>query len=84
LGFPLALIWRQLTASLGLHDILFGLSKALVFGTVVSGLGCYHGIHTRQGPSAVGDSATRAVVSGILLIIIIDAVFSVFAFALDI
>jgi phospholipid/cholesterol/gamma-HCH transport system permease protein len=84
MGFPLALIWKQLTSALGLADILFGLIKAVVFGTVVSALGCYHGMHTRQGPSAVGDSATRAVVSGILLIIIIDAVFSVFAFALDI
>jgi phospholipid/cholesterol/gamma-HCH transport system permease protein len=84
MGFPLALIWKQLTSALGLTDIVFGLVKAVVFGTVVSGLGCYHGVHTRQGPSAVGDSATRAVVSGILLIIIIDAIFSVFAFALDI
>ncbi len=84
MGFPLALIWGQLTAALGLKDILFGLIKAVVFGTVVAGLGCYHGVHTRQGPSAVGDSATRAVVSGILLIIIIDAIFSVFAFALEI
>ena len=84
MGFPLALIWKQLTSALGLDDILFGLVKAVVFGTVVSALGCYHGVHTRQGPSAVGDSATRAVVSGILLIIIIDAIFSVFAFALDI
>lgn len=84
MGFPLALIWKQLTTALGLSDILFGLAKAVVFGTVVAGLGCYHGVHTRQGPSAVGDSATRAVVSGILLIIIIDAVFSVFAYALDI
>ena len=80
MGFPLALIWKQLTSALGLSDILFGLTKAVVFGTVVAGLGCYHGVHTRQGPSAVGDSATRAVVSGILLIIIIDAVFSVFAY----
>lgn len=84
LGFPLALIWKQLTIALGLKDILFGLTKSVVFGTVVSGLGCYHGMHTQQGPSAVGDSATRAVVSGILLIIVIDAVFSVFAFALGI
>ena len=84
MGFPLSLIWRQLTAALGLKDIVFGIVKAVVFGTVVSGLGCYHGVHTRQGPSAVGDSATRAVVSGILLIIVIDAIFSVFAFALGI
>jgi phospholipid/cholesterol/gamma-HCH transport system permease protein len=84
LGYPLVLIWRQLSTALGLKDIFFGLIKAVVFGSVVSALGCYHGMHTRQGPSAVGDSATRAVVSGILLIIIIDAVFSVVAYLLGI
>ncbi len=36
----------------------------------------------RQGPSAVGDSTTRAVVSGILMIIIVDAVFAVLTYLL--
>ena len=84
MGFPLALIWHQLSSALGLSDILFGLIKAVVFGTVVAGLGCYQGIHTRQGPSAVGDSATRAVVASILMIIVIDAVFSVVAYFLHV
>jgi len=84
MGFPLALIWQQLAAALGAKDILFGLAKAVVFGAVVAGLGCYQGVNTRQGPSAVGDSATRAVVASILMIILIDAVFSVFAYVLGI
>jgi phospholipid/cholesterol/gamma-HCH transport system permease protein len=84
MGFPLQLIWKQLSGALGMSDILFGLGKAFVFGGVVSGLGCYQGVHTRQGPSAVGDSATRAVVAGILMIIVIDAVFSVLAYLLEI
>jgi len=84
MGFPLALIWRQLSSALGLKDILFGLIKAVVFGTVVAGLGCYQGMHTRQGPSAVGDSATRAVVASILMIIVVDAVFSVVAYLLHV
>jgi phospholipid/cholesterol/gamma-HCH transport system permease protein len=84
MGFSLVLIWQQLSAALGLKDILFGLVKAVVFGAVVSGLGCYQGINTRQGPSAVGDSATRAVVAGILMTIIIDATFSVLAYLLAI
>jgi phospholipid/cholesterol/gamma-HCH transport system permease protein len=84
MGFPLALIWHQLSSALGLSDILFGLIKAVVFGAVVSGLGCYQGVHTRQGPSAVGDSATRAVVASILMIIVIDSVFSVLAYFLHV
>jgi phospholipid/cholesterol/gamma-HCH transport system permease protein len=84
MGFPLQLIWAQLAGALGAKDVVFGLVKALVFGAVVAGLGCYQGIQTRQGPSAVGDSATRAVVGGILMIILIDAVFSVVAFLLHV
>ena len=53
------------------------LSIAVVFGAIISGLGCLRGMQTKQGPSAVGDSATRAVVSGILMIIVVDALFAV-------
>jgi phospholipid/cholesterol/gamma-HCH transport system permease protein len=54
-----------------------GTLKAIVFGAIVSGVGCLRGIQTKEGPSAVGDSATRAVVAGILMIILVDAVFAV-------
>ncbi|MGO9479992.1 MAG: ABC transporter permease, partial [Limisphaerales bacterium] len=39
-------------------------------------------LQTQQGPSAVGVSTTRAVVTSILLIVIADAVFSVIFFIL--
>jgi phospholipid/cholesterol/gamma-HCH transport system permease protein len=41
-------------------------------------------LQTKEGPSAVGDSATRAVVAGILMIILVDAVFAVVTDALHI
>ncbi len=37
-----------------------------MFGAIVSGVGCLRGLQTKDGPSAVGDPATRAVVAGIL------------------
>jgi phospholipid/cholesterol/gamma-HCH transport system permease protein len=77
MGFPFAQIWNHLTSSIGVSDVLVGTFKAVVFGAIVSGLGCLRGMQTKQGPSAVGDSATRAVVSGILMIIVVDAVFAV-------
>jgi len=77
MGFPFAQIWNHLAGSVGVSDVLVGAFKAVVFGAIVSALGCLRGLQTKEGPSAVGDSTTRAVVAGILMIIIVDAVFAV-------
>jgi phospholipid/cholesterol/gamma-HCH transport system permease protein len=82
LGFPLSLILHQLSSSVHLGDIALGATKGIVFGAIVSAVGCMRGLQTQQGPSAVGISTTRAVVTSILLIIIADAVFSVIFFFL--
>ena len=82
LGFPLSLILHQLSSSVHLSDVALGAAKGIVFGAIVSGVGCMRGLQTHQGPSAVGVSTTRAVVTSILLIIIADAVFSVLFFFL--
>ena len=54
-----------------------GLVKGFVFGGLVSGVGCLRGLQTETGPSAVGISTTRAVVSGIVLTVIAEGVFAV-------
>ena len=59
-----------------------GAAKGVVFGAIVSAVGCLRGLQTQQGPSAVGISTTRAVVTSILLIVIADAVFSILFFFL--
>ena len=82
LGFPLALIFNQITSTVQLSDIALATAKGVVFGAIVSGVGCLRGLQTQQGPSAVGVSTTRAVVTSILLIIIADAIFSILYFVL--
>ncbi len=77
LGYSWSLILHQLSASLVLSDILLGFSKAIAFGAIVSAVGCLRGLQTGEGPSAVGVSTTRAVVSSIVLIVLADAVFAV-------
>lgn len=84
MGFAFADVWNHLASSVGVSDVLVGTFKAVVFGAIVSGLGCLRGMQTKQGPSAVGDSATRAVVSGILMIIVVDAFFAVLAHVLNV
>src|SRR5208282_1642226 len=74
LGFPLRMVLEQIQSAVHFSDLAEGLVKSLVFGTVVSSVSCLRGLQTGVGPRAVGDSATRSVVSSILLIILSDAV----------
>jgi phospholipid/cholesterol/gamma-HCH transport system permease protein len=65
-------------------DFMAGFVKSFVFAVLIAGIGCLRGLQTAAGASAVGDSATRAVVSGIILLVIVDGIFAVLYFFLDI
>ena len=82
LGFPLATLLHQLSGSLKIDDVLAGLIKSFFFGAVVAGVGCMRGLQTGAGAAAVGDSTTRAVVTSIFLIVLLDAVFAVIYYQL--
>jgi len=82
LGFSLMLILHQMAISVHLADLAVGIEKSVVFGIIVSGVGCWRGLQTQQGPSAVGLSTTRAVVTSLLLIIMADACFSTISYFL--
>jgi phospholipid/cholesterol/gamma-HCH transport system permease protein len=60
-----------------LGDFSIGIAKATVFGALVAITGCLRGIESGRNAAAVGAAATSAVVSGILAIIITDAIFAV-------
>jgi phospholipid/cholesterol/gamma-HCH transport system permease protein len=82
LGFPLVTYVNQILSAVTVGDLLGGLFKSLVYGIVVAGIGCLRGLQTTTGASAVGQAATRAVVSGIVLIAIVDGGFAVVFYAL--
>jgi phospholipid/cholesterol/gamma-HCH transport system permease protein len=60
-----------------LSDLVGGVAKTIVFALLVAGVGCLRGMRTASGPGAVGDSTTRAVVAGIVLVLIADGIFGV-------
>lgn len=60
-----------------LSDLVGGVSKTAVFALLVAGVGCLCGLRTAGGPGAVGDSTTRAVVAGIVLVLVADGIFGV-------
>jgi phospholipid/cholesterol/gamma-HCH transport system permease protein len=76
-GFAPVAVVNQIQQAAHLGDLFGGLVKTLVFGMLVAGIGCLRGLQTGTGASAVGDSATRAVVSSIVAIVVADGIFAV-------
>jgi phospholipid/cholesterol/gamma-HCH transport system permease protein len=77
LGFPLITYVNRVCSAVTTTDFVGGLVKSLVFGFLISAAGCLCGLRTGDGASAVGNSATRAVVSSITMIVIADGIFAV-------
>jgi phospholipid/cholesterol/gamma-HCH transport system permease protein len=84
LGYSLSFYVDQITGCITYRDLIGGLAKSFVFAVIVAGIGCLRGMQTRSGPGAVGDSTTRAVVAGIVLTILADAVLGVVYYYLGI
>ena len=59
-------------------DLFVGLSKAPVFAFLIAAIGCMHGLRVRGSAESVGQETTRAVVKAIFLVIVLDALFSIF------
>ena len=62
--------------ALFLRDIITGLVKSVVFGLVITGVGCQEGFSTGAGSEQVGRSTTAAVVTSIFLVVLVDLVFT--------
>ena len=60
-----------------LVDVGTGLLKSVVFGGIGALTGCLRGMQCGENAAAVGVAATSAVVTGITLIVMADAVFDV-------
>jgi len=74
----------QTAESMGLSSLLGGLFKALVYGSLVAVAGCQQGMACGGSAMAVGEATTRAVVTGIVLIIVSAALLTVIYINLDI
>ncbi len=64
--------WDRTFQFLELNDVLSGLVKAGVFGTILAVTGCQKGFYTVGGAEGVGRSTTTAVVMSSLVILLSD------------
>ncbi|MFQ5430150.1 MAG: MlaE family ABC transporter permease [Phycisphaerae bacterium] len=58
-------------------DFISGLSKAAVFGVMISMIACYEGLNVHGGAEGVGRATTNTVVKSIVALITADVLFTV-------
>jgi phospholipid/cholesterol/gamma-HCH transport system permease protein len=83
-NIPISAFLHEVDSLVDVKDLLAGLAKAPVFAILIAGIGCLRGLQTQTGASAVGISATRAVVSGIILLVVVDGIYAFVYYLLNI
>jgi phospholipid/cholesterol/gamma-HCH transport system permease protein len=75
-GFTFATYFQATLNALVARDIVTGLIKSVMFGLVITAVGCQEGFLTGVGSEQVGRSTTTAVVKSIFLVILVDFIFT--------
>jgi phospholipid/cholesterol/gamma-HCH transport system permease protein len=83
-NIPISAYLHEVDSMVDVKDLLAGLAKAPVFAVLIAGVGCLRGLQTQTGASAVGISATRAVVTAIILLVVVDGIYAFIYYLLDI
>ncbi len=62
--------WTRALQALEFSDLMQGLTKPIVFGFILSTVGCYYGLNVRGGTQGVGRATTQAVVASSVFILV--------------
>jgi phospholipid/cholesterol/gamma-HCH transport system permease protein len=69
--------YHQLLGAVTVGDFALGIVKASIFGLAIAAAACQRGLAAGAGAASVGLATTSAVVTGIVLIVLIDGVIAV-------
>src|SRR5271166_471127 len=69
LGISLSTYLHETIHALGFGDLAGGLFKGTVYGALIAYAGCLRGLQCGESSAAVGEAATAAVVTGIVMIV---------------
>jgi phospholipid/cholesterol/gamma-HCH transport system permease protein len=62
--------WTRAVDALEFGDLMQGMTKPVIFGFILSSVGCYMGLTVRGGTQGVGRATTEAVVAASVLILV--------------
>lgn len=74
---PLGAYYARTVNILDAGTFMFGIGKSVIFAILIALIGCYKGLQSSMDAQGVGRSATGAVVSSILAVVVCDAVIAV-------
>ncbi len=77
LNIPTNLFYAEMQTIVDLSDINTGLIKAATFGLLIGLAGCLRGLQAERSAAGVGQAATRAVVTSLLLIVVANSIYAV-------
>lgn len=83
-GIPPVLYWTETVASLTITTASLGVLKSPFFGAAIAISGCMQGMRAGNSSAAVGEATTRAVVTAITSVIVLDSAFAAIFTLLDI
>ena len=81
LGFNTITYLNNTLTFIQTDDVVSGLTKAAVFGVIITLMGCYQGYNSTGGAQGVGAATTSAVVAASVLILAFDYVLTELFFA---
>ncbi|MFW0791646.1 MlaE family ABC transporter permease [Gordonia sp. CPCC 205333] len=58
----------------GTSDLIFAITKAVIFGAIVAVVACDRGLTTKGGPAGVANSVNAAVVNSVLLLFTVNVI----------
>jgi phospholipid/cholesterol/gamma-HCH transport system permease protein len=74
LGIPSQVFFTHFSSMVGFNDLFLGLVKTIVFGIIITIVGCYQGFNTTGGAEGVGLSTTKSVVISSISVLLSDAI----------
>lgn len=83
-GFNRQVIIQQMFHFLSMGDFVSSFIKSMVFGFLIAGIGCFHGLNSERNAAAVGASTTQTMVSCIAIVTSVDGIFTAILFYLGI
>jgi phospholipid/cholesterol/gamma-HCH transport system permease protein len=76
LGLDTYQYWNTAYQSLVYADVFMGLTKPLLFGFVISTIGCFYGMNAHGGTQGVGRATTQAVVAASVVMLVVNLLYT--------
>jgi phospholipid/cholesterol/gamma-HCH transport system permease protein len=83
-GFGVNVVIKQMFDFVQISDIFSSMFKSSIFGLLVVGIGCVHGLKSGRNATAVGQATTTTVVQCIVMITVVDGIFTTVFYSLGI